>query len=249
MDDLVITDVHAWDENCEMRAHDIESGADGTYNKVLLPYVLNILERRSKPTDVVLDVGSGCGFLTSKIAAARHIDGVDISRAAIEYSGKKYSDISFYYGDACTIRLPRKYNFALANMVVHNIPDLPGFYRNVCSLIENDGFFLMILLHPHYWAREKLADSNFIYGKQRVYSHKLKNCRKPVKYYHRPFEYYLSSLRKAGFSLRGFEEVFEEYDGIRQHEFPHILSILASRVSDYSPSNETGLWSQDGMSI
>jgi len=186
MDESILSDISAWDENCEKRAYDIETGVDKTYNKVLLPYVLNVIEQRSKQTDVVLDIGCGCGFLTSKIAKVRVVDGLDISNAAIEYSMKKYPNISFFRGDVCTIRLQRKYNFAVANMVVHNLPNLLDFYRNIYSLIEDDGVLLMNLLHPEYWAREKLTDSNLIYKKQHIYRYKLKNCDKPINYYHRP---------------------------------------------------------------
>jgi SAM-dependent methyltransferase len=227
MDDLFLTNILAWDENCKVRAHDVESGVDQTYNKVLVPYVLNMLKRHSTSTDTVLDVGCGCGFLTSKISDGWSVEGLDISSAAIKYSKAKYPHISFIQGDACTVNLQRKYNVVVANMVVHNLYDLPGFYRNIRSLLKKDGTFLMVLLHPFYWAREKLSDCDFVYEKQHAYSHKLKNCPRPIKYYHRPICDYISLLEKNGLLLWSVEPIFEEYDVLHRHEHPHILGIIA----------------------
>ena len=56
-----------WDLNVEVRAVDLESGSDYTYNNIIRPWVLEHMRNISEYSDLVLDIGSGCGFLTSFI--------------------------------------------------------------------------------------------------------------------------------------------------------------------------------------
>ena len=52
-----------WDRNAVSRCKQIESGADISHDKVLLPSILKLAGNLQGK--FVLDVGSGCGFLTN----------------------------------------------------------------------------------------------------------------------------------------------------------------------------------------
>jgi len=218
-----------WDEICEIRAKEIENEEDKTYGKVLLPYILEVVKHNTKLTDIILDIGCGCSFLTSKISKMRDVHGIDISQKAIIYSRNKYPDILFFHGDACKIKLLQKYNFAVANMVVHNLPNYNDFFNNVYRMLNNDGLLLIILLHPRYWANDKLKNQGFIYNEQNMYLRNLKNCSKQIRYYHRPICDYISALEQCGLELWSIKPIYEEYDSIRYQKYPHILSILAKK--------------------
>jgi len=218
-----------WCEICETRANEIRSGKDKTYNKVLLPYVLETVKQNTSLTDTILDIGSGCGFLTSKIAEMRNVQGIDISCKAIEHSKNNYSQLSFFQGDIRTIKLPQSYNFAVANMVVHNLPDLSAFFRNVHNMLKYNGTLLIVILHPFYWGSEKLKNQGFVYNESKVYLRKFKNISKPIKYYHRPIYEYASAIEQSGLELWNIEPIYEEYDNVCYQKYPHILSIIAKR--------------------
>src|SRR5690348_8450841 len=71
-----------WDAIADLRSQQIRNGKDISYDYILTPMVLELVDCGDRTA--VLDVGCGCGFLTSKIAAtSERVTGIDISPASI----------------------------------------------------------------------------------------------------------------------------------------------------------------------
>ena len=225
------TTLTTWDKICTSRAKEIENGADETYNRIIVPYVLNVLNAYCNKEDSVIDIGSFCGFLTSKISDNYDVVGIDISRTAVEYAKGRYPHINFINDDICTTNLNEKYNFAIANLVVNNLPDLNGFLLKINELLYEDGKLLIIIPHPCYWAKEKIEDTSYLYETNKGYNYKFKthnnfSYNNMITYYHRPLEMYINTFIQSGFSLLRFDEIYENWKEKNLCEIPHLLGML-----------------------
>ena len=234
MDRQLAENIAAWDSNLTMRAHDIESGLDTTYNKTIVPYVMGILNEYAPVTDFVLDIGSGCGFLTSQISKTYSVEGIDISRKAIEYSSRLYPKILFSQRDVCSAKVWRMFNFAVANMVINNLPDFDAFLRNINSMLSERGKLLIITPHPFFWAKDKVLDKDFVYGKACAYKipfhiHHNSNYTNNIIYFHRSLEIYLNTIIRNNFSLLRIDEIYEHWKEKSSCQFPHMLGMLVSQ--------------------
>lgn len=226
---------HLWDENVEDRAADLESGSDYTYNKVIRPWVLSQMEDVSPFSDSVLDIGSGCGFLTNIIynSGWTKVVGIDISERSVEYSQKKYPHIKFINQDIYKLSEELNYDLCLAVMAVNNMPNADYFFEKVSRCLNKQGKIILVLPHPCFWPSKHIDDPTFCYDKEAGYYKKFSTKGKSdyeanVLFYHRPIEQYFYLLNMHGFEITKFEEIVEREDD----QFPDILGIIATKKSE-----------------
>lgn len=221
-----------WDRNVIIRAKDLESGSDYTYNQVIRPWVLEQLKINTKSTDAVLDIGSGCGFLTNAVynSGWNDVVGIDISKRSIEYSQKKYPQIKFIHQDIYKMQLRNQFNVCIAVMAVNNMPNADIFFAKVNECLDIDGKLILILPHPCFWPIKHIDDPQFRYDMEAGYCKRFNtkgrcDYKSNVLFYHRPIEQYLSLLRTHSFEVTTFTEIKEsEHD-----KFPDILGIIATK--------------------
>lgn len=223
---------HLWDQNVEVRAMDLESGSDYTYNNVILPWVLEQLNNTSQRSDSILDVGCGCGFLTNAIYRAgwTKIVGIDVSRRSIEYSKMKYPHIKFNHQDVYRIPETIQYDTCIAVMAVNNMPDANLFFKKVSRCLGASGKIILVLPHPCFWPVKHICDPFFQYEVEAGYCKKFNTKGRSdyearVLFYHRSIELYLSLLERHGFKVTKFAEILEKAND----QFPDILGIIASK--------------------
>ena len=124
-----------------------------------------------KPTDVVLDIGTGCGLLPLMLAqkGVGWVDAVDIDTASVEeatvnFSASQWRDrLQAYCADIVDFTTDRKYNVIVSNppffnryskcvsdrksRARHNDAGLS--YASICSvvgrLMQSDGHFALVL--------------------------------------------------------------------------------------------------------
>lgn len=219
-----------WDRNVIIRAKDLESGSDYTYNQVIRPWVLEQLKINTKTSDLVLDIGSGCGFLTNAVynSGWNHVVGIDISKRSIEYSQKKYPQIEFIHQDIYKMQTGNEYNVCIAVMAVNNMPNADAFFAKVNECLGINGKLILVLPHPCFWPTKHIDNSQFCYDKEAGYCKRFKtkgrgDYESNVLFYHRPVEQYLFLLRKHNFEITTFTEIMEN----ENDEFPDILGIVA----------------------
>lgn len=220
---------HLWDRNVEIRAMDLESGSDYTYNNVILPWVLEQLKHVSQRSESVLDVGCGCGFLTNAIYCAgwKKIVGIDISKHSIEYSQKKYPYIRFYHQDIYKISQDLQYDLCIAVMAVNNMPDANLFFEKVSGCLRSSGKVILVIPHPCFWPTKHISDPGFRYEIEAGYCKKFNTKGRDdydanVLFYHRSIEQYLFLLKMHGFRITRFSEILEK----ESDQFPDILGII-----------------------
>jgi SAM-dependent methyltransferase len=228
----------AWDQNFLMRAHDIETGLDVTYNNVVIPHIMIIIRDLASPNNTILDIGSGCGYLTNVIAKEYpHITGIDISEKSVLYAQEKYPGISFINDDIYKFRKFPPVDLCLAVMVVNNIPNLPDFFLNVNRLLAKSGTLIIIIPHPVCWPLDNIFDKKmFNYRSECSYTipFQIKNNRKypaEILYFHRPLEIYFKQIFAAHFAVHLITELYEDDVNGGIKTMPHMLSMVLTKVS------------------
>lgn len=174
----------------------------------------------------VLDVGSGNGYLSRKLArAGARVTGVELSdrflaqaneaqkheHLAIRYIAGSASDMDFLDGAS--------FDRAVSNYVLMDIVDYEAALREVHRVLRPGGHFIVVISHPCFalgygWSRPILdsprqeetegwlTDNYFHRG---PYMGTWGNL-DPVLSFHRPLRDYWEAFSKAGFAVTGFDE-------------------------------------------
>lgn len=85
----------------------------------------------------VLDIGSGIGFLTYKVAQkAKKIVGIEINKKSVQYAQKHFNqeNISYIHGDATKYNFEEKFDFIILSNVLEHIQDRIDFLRKIKDL-------------------------------------------------------------------------------------------------------------------
>lgn len=204
-----------WDANCYVRANDIESGIDTTYNDVIVPYVKRFIECFTNADDTILDIGCGCGFLTNIISKSNKVTGIDISENFIEYSKKSYPHILFYHKSIYDFNVKETFNICIATLVIHTISDISTFFSVVKSILSHKGYLMFIIPHPCFWAEKKIVDFKDYGINEKMYFLPFKingNDEYPSNmiYFHRTLSYYINTAVNSGFDIVKIDELFEK---------------------------------------
>jgi len=95
----------------------------GTHPKHRLTKYHQFFIDNVSPTDAILDIGCGDGFLTYDLAKkVRHITAIDINKDNIEFARRNYNqeNIKYLYGDATRFNFKERYDaIILSNMLEH----------------------------------------------------------------------------------------------------------------------------------
>jgi 2-polyprenyl-3-methyl-5-hydroxy-6-metoxy-1,4-benzoquinol methylase len=213
---------------CVIRARDIESGFDKTYNNIIVPRVLDSISAivGSNAVDI-LDIGCGCGFLTDKIGKMHHTHGIDISAECIQYAMQRYNYASFEHCDIYQFRTDKRYDICTAIMVAHMLPDYDTFLKQIVDALNDSGKLIIVIPHPYYWATEKILSFEYAIERKYAYDFKISKSGKywEIDYYHRTMETYITRALNSGFLLSSFSELFEQKNG-KEAQTPHLLELI-----------------------
>ena len=240
-----ITDIASeWDSVAYKRKMAISSGADRSFQNILLPEILLKIRGFSKQSNLsVVDCGCGSGDLTFAINEyCDHIVGIDISKVSIELAMKynnspkikyynksiqEYSNISRAKADICIL-----------NMVLSNVVDCVQILDAVNRVLKVGGRVLITIPHPCYWPQYRY------YDKEEWFEYKREICMNAdftitgigkignITHIHRPIENYIQELIISGFSITGFEELYSEKSrGMDNFRYPRFVYIEAEKTS------------------
>jgi SAM-dependent methyltransferase len=203
---------HEWDSLAIERHRQIKSGEDVSYDHVLVPEALSLISEADR--SVVLDVGSGTGDFTARLAAlSGRVIGVEPSSVSVAVAREACADlpnVSFLnqaVEDAVDALVPMGVTSAVALMSLMSAPDLPRLAAAMRSVLAPGGVFAAIITHPCYWPIYwKYADAPwFNYSRETFVEapFAISRCETEITttHIHRPISSYVNVFTSAGFRL------------------------------------------------
>ncbi|MBX9829803.1 MAG: class I SAM-dependent methyltransferase [Xanthobacteraceae bacterium] len=206
--------VAEWDALAPVRHRQISSGNDISYNRVIVPAILRLLES-VKPRKV-LDVGCGIGALTIRIAESSDVVGIDPSGRSIAFArtyGSNRLALIQDTAESYAQSADGSFDVVVANMVLMDVLSLGDFLRACRMLTSEAGAFVFSITHPCFWpAYYGYADADwFSYEKETIVEGPFRitgdqHNTLVSTHVHRSLESYISALNRAGFLIKTLEE-------------------------------------------
>jgi SAM-dependent methyltransferase len=235
---------HEWDRIAVHRSDQIRSGKDISYEHVLIPSILELINGCDWAS--ALDVGCGCGFLTARLAeSAGHVTGIDISSRSVELAKRncqQSSNIGFIEGAIEDLRSEDfgPFSLAVANMSLMTMLRLDAALNWLFRLIRPGGHLAFAITHPCFWRQYwNYSKKWFRYGEENVIEAPFRisldssHCF-TTTHIHRPLERYVEELVTAGFRICRLSEPTPrpEIQALYPHrwEYPRFLFGLFERV-------------------
>jgi len=112
---------------------------------------------RVKPTDEVIEIGSGEGYGTNLLSqAAARVVGLDIDKGTVEHAVEKYGSdhVRFSLYDGSTIPFPdSSFEVAVSFQVIEHIRDDAGHVAEVCRILKPGGMLILTTPNRNYRLR------------------------------------------------------------------------------------------------
>ncbi len=204
-----------WDHFAEERFFQQINGIDESFDNVLSPAILDEIPMNSR--NIILDVGCGAGVLTDKLQkSAFSVDGIDGSEKCISIAKKNYEKngkIFFYHSYIEDFQTEKRYDFAVANMVLMDLIDLQGAVRNIFNLLKDDGVFIFTITHPCFWhsywkyTNEEWFDYLREIAIERDFDITNEKTSFKTAHIHRPLQYYICVLNRNSFYVEKMVEL------------------------------------------
>ncbi|MCC7357216.1 class I SAM-dependent methyltransferase [Candidatus Uhrbacteria bacterium] len=202
-------------------------GQSSNYQKdLILPNLLRCLEL--KPEQRLLDLACGQGFFTRAFSEnGAHVMGMDISEELIQIAKKNESQapkiIPYIVGSAEDLSvLPASARFELITIVlaIQNISQPHLVFKACSERLMPGGRLVLVLNHPAFripkssewgWDDKKQVQYRRIERYSSEFSQKMQmhpgSQPEVVTYtYHRPLQYFIKHLVRAGFVVSNLEE-------------------------------------------
>jgi len=232
-----------WDELAPIRLKQMLSGSDITFNHVMLPNLMCLLDDEGRRN--ALDAGCGVGVWTDYLAnRSASVIGIDPSLESIRLA-TNLSDGNAVFANAsieqfATITKER-FDVVTANMVLMDAPDLNTFVRSVHKLLRPGGAFVFSITHPFFWPRYYgyEAESWYSYLTDLIIESPFRisneqDCRINSTHIHRPLSKYTDALTEAGLTLEVILEPMPDASISKMYpvpwEYPRYLIARCRKV-------------------
>lgn len=205
-----------WDAIASLRNEQIESGTDISYNLVLKPLVIRLLES----TDLVraLDIGCGTGQLTAALAQrSGHVTAIDISESSVILARENVIDLNNVTILNESLRdfarsSKTRFTTLIANMSLSAMPLLSAAVADMVTLLVPGGHIVVTIPHPCFWPKYWGYDSAdwFNYWSELSieanFRISLEQTDMRTTHLHRPLSAYLNAFSDCGLTLEKLEE-------------------------------------------
>jgi 2-polyprenyl-3-methyl-5-hydroxy-6-metoxy-1,4-benzoquinol methylase len=233
-----------WDAIANHRCSQIASGKDISHDRVLIPSMLKLIKKT--PSQRILDIGSGCGFLTAQLArVGKEVLGIDISKKMVLQAQERFSgqeNLQFQHMSLKTFAAScsEYFDTVVSNMAISTMDDLNSALRDVFFTLKPKGHFLFSITHPCFWNCYRQAETldHFDYWKEHAVTVPFQITFEPksrfkTTYFHRSLAAYLNALVNVGFRLEGIVEPKAPSSTPKQYQhnfrFPRFLLISARK--------------------
>lgn len=195
---------------------------DTYQHRVILPNLLRLMDLKRGET--VLDLGCGQGFFSRAFAKlGARVIGVDVSPELIAIA-KRESPVGIAYqvAHAGAISFVRSGTVDKAVFVLslQNIEDAHPALREAGRALKSQGKLFLVLNHPAFrvpkessWGYDEAKqiqyrriDRYLSESKVKIEMHPGDRPGEHTISFHRPLQFYVKALRKAGFAVTGLEE-------------------------------------------
>jgi len=206
-----------WDQLAEERHRQITSGEDLSFEHVMVPTTLHLLD--GVDAALALDIGSGTGDFTVRLAqVATRVIGIEPSRVSVAVaraSCLEVRNVRFIQApleEAVRMLREEPVTAAVACMTLMTTPDLSGFAKALAVLLQREAKFVATLSHPWFWPRYWGYETEVWFNyTQEIFIEApfvISRCRTAVRttHVHRPLEQYVSVFANAGFKLEALVE-------------------------------------------
>lgn len=194
---------------------------DTYHDKVLLPHLLRLVEPKSG--EHILDLACGDGYFTRAFAAkGATLVGVDVGAELIAIAKKRSPEIDYRVASADDLSgfEPAQFNKATMVLAIQNIENVPRMLIEANRVLSDGGVLHIAMNHPAFripkhssWGYEDKAmvqyrrvDQYLSDSREEIEMHPGMRGSPRTLSFHRPLQYYVKALTKAGFVIDRLEE-------------------------------------------
>jgi ubiquinone/menaquinone biosynthesis C-methylase UbiE len=204
--------------------YDALLAGEGTYQKELILPNLTRLMGVARG-DVILDLACGQGFFAREFARrGAKVVGVEASRALVDIARAAAPGDTVTFRVAEADSLPFIKNKSIDKIAVvlalQNMENIAGVFRECARVVKPGGSLHVVINHPAFripqgssWGwdeKQKVQyrriDQYLSESKIKIQTHPGDSPKDYTWSFHRPLQFYVKALRKAGFSLSALEE-------------------------------------------
>ena len=202
--------------------YDDHLGKGDTYHEtVILPNLTRLVAPRRGET--IVDIACGTGFFAAAFAKeGATVTGIDVGEELIAIARKHSAIVSYHVGSAEKINIiaENAKDKAIIVLAIQNIEHAQKVFNEAFRILKKGGSFHIVMNHPAYripkqsaWefdAKQNLQfrriDSYLSESRSEIEMHPgIIGSPKTVSF-HRPLQYYIKALAKAGFVIDKLEE-------------------------------------------
>jgi len=208
--------VQEWDQLAGERHRQIASGEDVSFEHVIVPTTLRLLESADRA--VVLEIGSGTGEFTARLAGvAGRVIAMEPSHASVVLARRvcqPLQSVRFIEAplEEAASGLDEPATAAVAAMSLMTTPDLRAFAGALATCLQTRARFVATLTHPWFWPKYWGYEDEpwFHYGVETFIEAPFKISRQRTSFrtthVHRPLEHYINVFAEEGFQLDALSE-------------------------------------------
>lgn len=221
-----------WDLIASARDEQLRNNGDISFNRIFKPFV----DGSVRDALSIVDIGCGTGRLTSGLrGTGRRVLGIDPSTASIRIA-RSHDSSAEYIADTLETWVDahphERFDLAVVNMVLMDVPDLGGFCRAL-SRIARGGRVIATITHPSFWPLywNYASKTGFDYMTETIveapFRTTLRSYSLPTTHIHRPLSTYFDALATEGMTLTSFQEL-RGTESMTQFPFPRFIAFEAS---------------------
>lgn len=204
------------------------AGADTYHEKVILPNLLRLVDPQK--SELILDLAAGQGAATRELAKeGAQLTGLDISPELIAIAQKKGGmGITYRAGSAedLSVFAGGYFDKAVIVLAIQNIEHVQKVFNEAARVVKHDGTFHVVMNHPAFripkrssWGFDEKThtqyrriDQYLSESRETIDMHPGMENSPQTLSFHRPLQYYIKALVKAGFVVDRFEEWISHKD-------------------------------------
>lgn len=207
--------VKYWKKNCAayIKLLDNVENYPSPYTQIIIPTLINLVKKYSKPIDKIIDIGCGEGFVTREIKSFRtNVYGCDLSPEMIDSSIKQSPNIKYWIQDiehTKTFPDKGKFQIAISTLTFMYLEKIDTALKNIHQYLSPKGYLIITITHPCFYQQENFRwfqeEENYPYQVGN-YLHQRTTIRNIADKFithhiHRTIESYVHAFTTSGFNI------------------------------------------------